>query len=454
MSENPKTDSRQTPVTGLAIPEFDERMALEAIDEILMLSADDPKSLRSGHVVTQQLQVGLDCAMPLEAYTIGDQSGHAYVPGFLVDHVARGLFRDMWDTEIVNVQILNQGPRMVPSQDPAHRSPQKVFQVVAMATVRVTLRGKDGAQQAHTEVGMGAYHVSADDPNIENAYQIAIKGAVRDARQRALGHFGRVFDVRGQNQEELLERLQQRRSIDAEIDAPATQVPFLSEEDSQASSITLRDTIRDVTVLIADEHAFIDAYVTAIERATTIREMENFVMANAETLKHLKIIGSAEIEERVSGAIDRQYVGLSQFEDKTDQAPKDETPAEEVKHPDEAVADQTAQDRAETDAGNSGSADAVKNEDEDVHAEPVETETEAPSAPVIAFTLGDNGKIRKAKTYIKAFLAAIEAAPSREDLNLLMDANQENLKLLPRSELQAVNVIAQARAKKSGQFTA
>lgn len=451
MSENPKAESGTMSTAEFAIPEFDERMAFETIDEILMLPTENNQDAGPGHVVTPHLQAKLDCAMPLEAYAIGAQSGHAYVPGFLIDYIARGLFRDMWDTEVINAQILHQGARMVPSSDASHRGPQKVFQVVAMATVRVTLRGENGTCQTHTEVGTGAYQVSAEDPSIESAYQIAIKGAARDARQRALGHFGRVFNVRGQNQEELLERLQQRRSIDAEIDAAPTQIPFVSRDAPSAPVYKLHDTMRNVTVSVPDERGFVDAYVAAIETTTTIAEMETFVKANAETLKHMKEIGAADTENRISGAIDGQYLSLSQFESGHEEKQDAAVPAE----PDEKPTGQAPQEKADEISKNTETARPEEAGPAEPGSDAVETGKEdgnLPPVPVIPFTLGENGKIRKAKTYIKAFLAAIEAATSRESLNLLMDANQENLKRLPRSEIQAVNTVAQARAKKSGEF--
>lgn len=438
MSDDNKTPPEKALPPVVAVPEFDRETAHAAITEIADLPREPgDESIAPGHVISARTRSQLALGMPLEAYIVAPDNGHPYVPGALIDFAAHKIFDDMWDTEVLTTEIIYQGQRMVPSSDPRQKSGRKVQIVIASANVRVTLRGENGNRQSHCGVGVSSYQAPYDDPEIERAYHVAIKGAVKDGRRKALELFGPLFNVRGQNADELLESLQQRHAGMAADDG---QPPFANGSVEESGQYALAGADGQVAFRFARAEKYIQAWISMLERTTSIEDMEAFIAANAETLKSIDRTGVEKLLDSIPACIDEQYLGLS---GKFDRDPED-NPDEDTEVSDGEPKEPQENATKPEDGGNDAEPDGPHHDGE---------ETKPSNA--IPFSLNKKtGKVAKPKSYIKAFLKGIDAVKSREELEAFMDANQEGLERLPRSEIKALNDIAMARAAKSSQFPA
>jgi len=198
---------------------YDEEAARNAIDRLVESQAEDVAYVEPAHVMSERQKRILACPIPAEAYDTSREGGDssAYVPAWLMDHVASRVFEDQWNTEVLDAQVLFQGKaslRLNPDRPGTRPIERQVYRVVAQARVRVTVVGPDGRVQQHSAVGVSAYDEFYETSDVITPYRIALKGAVTDARRTALQNFGRVFAPLTRDRDALAETLRQQRDLE------------------------------------------------------------------------------------------------------------------------------------------------------------------------------------------------------------------------------------------------
>lgn len=131
---------------------------------------------------TEQQTKELSAPLSKEHVKSRSQAGRelSYIEGWHAIAEANRIFGyDAWDRELTIIKELGE-PRLV---DGKHR-------VAYMATVRVTVRTKDGEV-----VRVGAGYGSGIDKDVGSAHESALKEAETDAMKRALMTFGNPFGL-------------------------------------------------------------------------------------------------------------------------------------------------------------------------------------------------------------------------------------------------------------------
>lgn len=131
---------------------------------------------------TEQQTKELSAPLSKEHVKSRSQAGRSlsYIEGWHAIAEANRIFGfDAWDRELVLIKELGE-PRLIEGK----------YRVAYMATVRVTVRTKDGEV---TRVGAG--YGSGIDKDVGSAHESALKEAETDAMKRALMTFGNPFGL-------------------------------------------------------------------------------------------------------------------------------------------------------------------------------------------------------------------------------------------------------------------
>lgn len=210
--ENKEKSSINTEMEEIIL---NEEKAFQAIDEVLSIPQDpETEPSENDYVLNNHQKMLLDCKMPFDVHQTGFDN-NVYVPAQFIDHAARNIFGDTWETEIINQSIIYAGKTSIhiPMNKRRNSVERSIFRVISQATVKVTVKNKNGNKQSHTGMGICNADIPFETGDIALAYKTAIKGSVTDARRTALRLFGRIFTTSNIDRDEVLESLIQRRKI-------------------------------------------------------------------------------------------------------------------------------------------------------------------------------------------------------------------------------------------------
>ncbi len=178
---------------GNQISDDDIAGVIEDLDRMLGISQAAEKS---DHILSPEMRKQLDKFLPPSAFdcrTDDDGKSFKFVRRVVTDYLAMKIFGDRWNTKIIETSFQSNGKYQRSGAD--GRKAATYFRVVATARVRVTVTGPNG-KVSHEGVGVGADEYPYDNAtngDIRRTYNLALKGAVSDARRHALQNFGQVF---------------------------------------------------------------------------------------------------------------------------------------------------------------------------------------------------------------------------------------------------------------------
>lgn len=149
----------------------------------------------------------LDAEMPLSAYRLGEAG--PFVPAAVIDETAKLVFGESMNTKIVSCDCVFAGETWKLRRDRVTEA--STFRVVGKAVVEVSVQDAHGRIITHAGAGVSLYDFNPQD-NPQRMWNVAVKGAVTDARRNALSFFGRIFSRPDREDDRLVESLRDRES--------------------------------------------------------------------------------------------------------------------------------------------------------------------------------------------------------------------------------------------------
>ena len=161
----------------------------DSVDEII---EEDKESEYEGLFLPSRILELLDKNIPREAiieHTNEDGETYTSVPAIVIKYLAAKTFRDRWNTQTIDLSILNEEDISIQKEG---FSSSNGYRVIVKAHVRVTVKGEGGMCQVHSCHGVGTGEAfSYQTPGYKGrAYKMAIKGAETDALVSALERYG------------------------------------------------------------------------------------------------------------------------------------------------------------------------------------------------------------------------------------------------------------------------
>lgn len=131
--------------------------------------------------------------MPDSCFAMGDNE--PYVPMKIIKEAAPLIFRDQWNTQIIDTRVMAQGP-MINDNQRNTSSEGRRNHLICQTTMRISVVSLDGTQtQSHEAIGLSGFDQRVNDPHYMKMYHVACRGSETAAMRAALARFGKLFSA-------------------------------------------------------------------------------------------------------------------------------------------------------------------------------------------------------------------------------------------------------------------